>query len=48
MIDCRISSDMYEVATWEIAEMSGVSVYELQGDLEREWDEVSQGRYRRA
>jgi hypothetical protein len=49
MTDFRIGSNMYEVATWEEAEMLGyVSVYELQDELEREWNEVSQGRYRRA
>jgi hypothetical protein len=45
----RPGSDMYEVACWEIAAMLGyVRVYELQYELEREWEEVSQGRYRRA
>jgi hypothetical protein len=38
---------MYEVATWEEAEMLDVNVYELQDNLEKEWDKVSCGRYRR-
>jgi hypothetical protein len=37
---------MYEVATWEESEMLGVSVYELQYNLEKEWHKVACGRYR--
>jgi hypothetical protein len=42
----RIGSNMYEIATWEEAEMLGVNVYELQDILEEEWTEAANGRYR--
>jgi len=48
MNNFRIGSSLYEIATWEEAEMlSYVSVYELQDDLEKEWTKVACGRYRR-
>jgi hypothetical protein len=37
---------MYEIASWELAEMLGYDVYELQDILEEEWTEAAKGRYR--
>jgi hypothetical protein len=42
----RPGSSMFEVATWEEAEMLRVNIYDFQDNLEKEWDKVACGRYR--